>query len=353
MITPKEIKEKLQHITYPKTTDSIVDRNMIQGVRVLGNNIQLSLALPTEDDPAKEVLLSACQQVLEAEYPQSKIHLQTKVVPGLSNRRDASEQVQNILAIASGKGGVGKSTVSVNLAIALQQLGKKVGLLDADIFGPSIPKMLAEEGAKPVGFEEEGKMWVTPIEKYGIKTLSIGFFVSASDAVIWRGPMAGNALKQLINDTHWGDLDYLIIDLPPGTSDIHLTLNDVLPSSASILVTTPQEVAWADVIKGYSMFQNENIQIPVLGVIENMSWFTPSDMPDKKYYIFGKGTTERLCREKNIPLLGEIPISETLSEGGDKGKPAAMDASSPMSKAFAVLAQTVDKELEQLQTSRS
>jgi ATP-binding protein involved in chromosome partitioning len=247
--------------------------------------------------------------------------------------------VKNTIAITSGKGGVGKSTVAVNLAIALVQLGYRVGLLDADIFGPSIPKMFDEEEARPV-LERVGKKdLIIPVEKYGIKILSIGFFVNKADALVWRGTMASNALKQLIAEAHWGDLDYFLIDLPPGTSDIHLTLVQTLAVTGVIVVTTPQEVALADALKGINMFTGEKINVPVLGLVENMSWFTPAELPGNKYYLFGKEGGKRLAEELRIPLLGQIPIVQSICEGGDTGTPVALNENDITGLAFRELAQ--------------
>jgi len=252
--------------------------------------------------------------------------------------------VKNIIAISSGKGGVGKSTVAANLAVALAKLGYKVGLLDADIFGPSIPKMFAEEEARPVMKKVGERELISPVEKYGVKILSIGFFVHKSDALVWRGTMASNALKQLISDANWGELDYFLIDLPPGTSDIHLTLVQTLAVTGAIVVTTPQEVALADARKGVNMFTGEKIHVPVLGLVENMSWFTPAELPEKKYYLFGKEGGKRLAEELHIALLGQIPVVQSICEGGDAGKPVALDENSITGMAFQDLArQTVEQ----------
>ena len=249
--------------------------------------------------------------------------------------------VKNIIAIASGKGGVGKSTVSVNLAVALAKLGYRVGLLDADIFGPSVPKMFNEEDARPMLETHEAGDLIVPVEKYGVKLLSIGFFVDKNDAVVWRGGMASNALKQLISDVRWDDLDYFLIDLPPGTSDIHLTLVQTLAVTGAVIVSTPQQVALADARKGINMFRNEKINVPVLGLVENMAWFTPAELPENKYYIFGKDGVKQLAEEMQIPLLGQIPVVQSICESGDKGVPAATDENSITGNAFIRLAEEV------------
>jgi ATP-binding protein involved in chromosome partitioning len=254
--------------------------------------------------------------------------------------------VKNIIAVASGKGGVGKSTVSTNLAISLAKLGSKVGLIDADVYGPSIPKMFGVEAGRPGVERIDGRDRIVPVENYGVKMLSIGFFVKQDDALIWRGAMATNALKQLINDALWGELDYLVIDLPPGTSDIHLTMVQTIPVTGAVVVSTPQDVALADARKGISMFRQEKINVPVLGLIENMSWFTPPELPDKKYYIFGKDGCKNLSEELNIPFLGQIPIVESIRQNGDAGTPSALE-DSITGEAFRQLGETVAMRIEE------
>ena len=255
-------------------------------------------------------------------------------------------EVKNIIAVSSGKGGVGKSTVAANLAVALALQGHKVGLLEADIFGPSQPKMFNVEEARPYMVEVGGRELIEPAANYGVKLLSIGFFINKEDAVLWRGAMASNALKQLIGDANWGDLDYFLIDLPPGTSDIHLTMVQTLAITGAIVVSTPQEVALADARKGISMFTGEKINVPVLGLVENMSWFTPAELPENKYYLFGKEGGKRLAEELNIPLLGQIPIVQSICEGGDSGKPVALNPDSITGQAFQKLAENVVKQID-------
>ena len=250
-------------------------------------------------------------------------------------------QVKNIIAVSSGKGGVGKSTVSANLAVALARLGYKVGLLDADIFGPSMPKMFDVEDERPYAERVDGRDLIIPVEKYGVKLLSIGFFVNPDSAVVWRGGMASNALKQLITDADWGDLDYFVLDLPPGTSDIHLTLIQTLAITGAIVVSTPQQVALADARKGIDMFTNDKVNVPVLGLVENMAWFTPAELPENRYYIFGKEGAKRLAEELHVPLLGQIPIVQSICEGGDEGRPVALDESTVTGMAFSDLARMV------------
>jgi ATP-binding protein involved in chromosome partitioning len=266
---------------------------------------------------------------------------------GRTDNQQVLPGVKNILAVASGKGGVGKSTVAVNLAVALAKMGTKVGLLDADIYGPSIPKMLGVENERPEIKKINGKELIIPIEKYGVKMLSIGFFVRPEDALIWRGAMATSALNQFIKDTDWGELDYFIIDLPPGTGDIHLTMVQTVPVTAAVIVSTPQDVALADALRGVSMFKADKIEVPVIGFIENMSWFSPEELPNNKYYIFGKDGLKKLAEKTGIPLLGQIPIVQSIRESGDDGRPAALDSNSISGKAFDDLSQNVAEKMEE------
>ena len=254
--------------------------------------------------------------------------------------------VKNVIAVSSGKGGVGKSTVSANLAVALAQMGYKVGLLDADIFGPSVPKMFHVEGAQIFMEKKDGRELIIPAEKYGVKLLSIGFFVNPDTATLWRGGMASNALKQLIADADWGDLDYFVLDTPPGTSDIHLTLLQSLAITGAVIVSTPQNVALADARKGIDMYQNDKVNVPILGLVENMAWFTPAELPENRYYIFGKEGVKRLAEEMNVPLLGQIPIVQSICNSGDEGEPVAVHADSLTGTAFRNLAEAVVRETE-------
>jgi ATP-binding protein involved in chromosome partitioning len=253
--------------------------------------------------------------------------------------------VKNIVAIASGKGGVGKSTIAANLAIAVAKLGHKVGIIDADIFGPSIPKMLGVEEERPQVKKLENKDLIVPIQKYDLKILSIGLFISKFDATVWRGPMASKVLQQLIRDTDWGELDYMFFDLPPGTSDIHLTLVQTVPVTGAIIISTPQDIALADAIKGISMFRGKAIEVPILGLVENMSWFTPEELPDKKYYIFGKDGAKKIAEKFDVPVLGQIPIVQSIREGGDSGVPPVID-NKIIGKSFKDLAESFIKRIE-------
>jgi ATP-binding protein involved in chromosome partitioning len=343
---PQLIIEALEHVRYPGTGKNIVELGMLaDNLRIEGNQVSFSMVFDKPNDPfIKSVVKAAETAILTYISPEVEIKGNISVKTKQAPRPEPEKllpQVKNILAIASGKGGVGKSTVSVNLAIALAQMGYKVGLLDADIYGPSLPKMFGEEDTRPYMETINGREWIVPVEKYGVKVLSIGFFVNKEDALVWRGTMAGNALKQLITDAHWGELDYFLIDLPPGTSDIHLTLVQTLAVTGVIVVTTPQEVALADARKGISMFTGEKVNVPVLGLVENMAWFTPAELPENRYYIFGKDGGKKLAEELQTPLLGEIPIVQSICEGGDNGQPVALNESGLTGIAFRHLAHNV------------
>ena len=345
-IYPKLILDALKHVRYPGTGRDIVSAGMVEDdIKIEGNKVTFSLITERQNDPFIKSVIKMCEQAILTHVSKDieikgNISVKSKQPP----RPVISQvlpKVKNIVAVASGKGGVGKSTVTTNLAIALAKKGYKVGLLDADIFGPSIPKMLSAEGERPLLEKKGGRDLITPIVKYGVKMLSIGFFVNKDDAVVWRGAMASNALKQLISDADWGELDYFLIDFPPGTSDIHLTLVQTLPIGGAIIVSTPQEVALADAIKGISMFQADKVNVPILGLVENMAWFTPAELPENKYYIFGKDGCKKLAEEKGYELLGQIPLVPSIREGGDDGKPVALNTDSITGMAFDKLADNV------------
>lgn len=345
-IYPNLVLEALNHVRYPGTGKDIVSSGMVQdNIRIENNKISFSLLFDKPNDPFAKSVVKAAEQAILTYIGQEvdikgNISIVTKELPK-SKPVSILPNVKNILAVFSGKGGVGKSTVSSNLAISLAELGYSVGLLDADIHGPSIPKMFGVEDARPFVQNVDGKQQIIPIEKYGVKLLSIGFFVDPNNALIWRGSMASNALKQLITDAEWGELDFFIMDLPPGTGDIHLTLVQTLGITGAIAVTTPQDVALADARKGVNMFTGEKVNVPILGLIENMAWFTPAELPENKYYIFGKDGGKRLAEELNIPLLGQIPLVQSIREGGDEGIPIAANEDSITALAFHKLAEEV------------
>lgn len=332
---PKLILDALQHVRYPGTGEDIVTAGMVaDNIRIEGNSVWLSLMLKP-NDPLQKSLVKASEQAIITyigDFVNIKGHISVMQVEKETKTAEVPlSGVKCKIAVSSGKGGVGKSTVSANLAIALQKQGYKVGLLDADIYGPSIPKMFGIENERP--FANESGM-IVPIEKYGIKILSIGFFVNKESAVVWRGAMASNAIKQLLTEALWGDLDFFIIDLPPGTSDIHLTIVQTIKLDGAIVVSTPQEVALADAVKGIDMFQNDKVAVPILGLIENMAWFTPAELPENKYYIFGKDGVKKLAKERGIELLGQIPIVQSICESGDNGKPICLNNDGIVSSAF-------------------
>lgn len=346
---PKLITDALAHVRYPGTGKDLVSAGMVEdNIRIEGNKVRFSLKFEKPNDPFVKSVVKAAETAVHT-YADSEAEVTIDVITKQLPRPEPDKllpEVKNILAISSGKGGVGKSTVSANLAVALAAMGYKVGLLDADIFGPSIPKMFGIENARPGLEQVEGRDLIVPEEKYGVKILSIGFFVNPDDAVVWRGGMASNALKQLISDAHWGELDYFLIDLPPGTSDIQLTLVQTLSITGAIVVSTPQQVALADARKGISMFQGDKVNVPVLGLVENMAWFTPAELPSNRYYLFGKEGCKQLAEELNLTLLGQIPIVQSICESGDVGAPVALNPDSVTGMAFMNLAAKVVKQTE-------
>ncbi len=348
---PNLIIDALKNVRYPGTGKDIVESGILtDSIRIDGNKVSFTLKFDKPNDPfAKSVEKAAEQAILtyisEDVDIKGNIKLEfNKPIP--VKPMSILPNVKNIIAVFSGKGGVGKSTVSSNLAVALASQGYKVGLLDADIHGPSVPKMFGIED-EPIYVEERnGKQVVTPPERYGVKVLSIGFFVDQETALVWRGSMASNALKQLITDADWGELDYFVMDLPPGTGDIHLTLVQTMGITGAVIVTTPQDVALADARKGISMFQGDKVNVPVLGLVENMAWFTPAELPDNKYYLFGKDGGKKLAEELGVPLLGQIPIVQSIREGGDIGKPVATAENSILSETFKNLAERVVEQVD-------
>jgi ATP-binding protein involved in chromosome partitioning len=348
---PKLILEALAKVRYPGTGKNLVEAGMVDDdIRIDGNKVSFTLIVEKPNDPfIKSVVKAAETSILTYISPKVDIKGNISIRNLLDARPEPDKllpEVRNIIAVASGKGGVGKSTVSANLAVALAAMGYKTGLLDADIFGPSQPKMFNVENARPHLEKTGNRELIQPAENYGVKLLSIGFFVNKEDAVLWRGAMASNALKQLIGDANWGELDYLLIDLPPGTGDIHLTLVQTLAITGVVVVSTPQEVALADARKGISMFTGDKVNVPVLGLIENMAWFTPAELPENKYYLFGKEGGKRLAEELNIPLLGQIPLVQSICESGDAGAPAALNPDTMSGSAFRDLAENVVKRVE-------
>ncbi len=337
---PQQIIDALRHVRYPGTGKDLIESGMLEDdIRISGFEVAFSLIFPKENDPFMRSVVKASEAALRTYVdPNVVVKIHTKTPPNPSPQAGGTKSVpvraKHIIAVHSGKGGVGKSTVTANLAVALAQAGYRVGLLDADIHGPSIPKMFRCEDARPYSVEEDGRTLIEPIEQYGVKMLSIGFFVDPGSAVIWRGGMASNAIKQLIEDAHWGELDYFLIDLPPGTSDIHLTLISELQLTGVIVVTTPQPVALVDARKGVEMFRNEKVNVPILGLVENMSWFTPAELPENRYYIFGKDGGKALAAELGIPLLGQIPLVQSIREGGDEGLPIALQPGHPAAIEF-------------------
>ena len=344
---PQQVIDALRHVRYPGTGKDLIESGMLEDdIRISGFEVSFSLIFEKDNDPFMKSVLKAAEVALQTYIdPNVSVNIHPKFVKQNHQSPITNHQspihAQHVIAIHSGKGGVGKSTVTANLAVALAQQGYQVGLLDADIHGPSMPKMFATEDCRPYSVEVDGRTLIEPIEQYGVKMLSIGFFVNPDQAVIWRGGMASNAIKQLINDANWGELDYFLIDLPPGTSDIHLTLISELQLTGVIVVTTPQPVALVDARKGVEMFRNEKVNVPILGLIENMAWFTLAELPNNKYYIFGKDGGKNLATELNIPLLGQIPLVQSIREGGDDGTPIALQVGHPAAEAFEKIARNL------------
>ena len=346
---PKLILDALATVRYPGNGKNIVEAEMVaDNLRIDGMKVSFSLTFEKPTDPFMKSVVKAAETAIHT-YVSKEVEVTITTESRQAARPEPGKmlpQVKNVIAVSSGKGGVGKSAVAANLAVALSKLGYKVGLLDADIFGPSVPKMFQVENARPYAETVEGRDLIVPIEKYGIELLSIGFFVDPDQATLWRGGMASNALKQLVGDAKWGELDYFILDTPPGTSDIHLTLLQTLAITGAVIVSTPQEVALADARKGINMYMNDKVNVPILGLVENMAWFTPAELPNNRYYLFGKEGTKRLAEELNVPLLGQIPIVQSICENGDNGTPAALDDNTMVGQAFLELARNVVKQTE-------
>lgn len=351
---PQQIIDALKTVRYPGTGKTIVEMQMVEDdLRIAGLHVSFSLIFDKPTNPFLKSLVKASEAAIHAYVGKEvEVEIKTKTQQTHSGSPEGGDRqalvnplggnvLPNIIAVSSGKGGVGKSTVAANLAVALARLGHRVGLLDCDIFGPSVPKMFQLEGEQIYSEERDGKSLIIPAEKYGVKVLSIGFFVNPDTPTLWRGGMASNALKQLIGEAAWGDLDYFILDTPPGTSDIHLTLVQTLPVTGAIIVSTPQQVALADARKGLNMYTNEKVNVPILGLVENMAWFTPAELPENRYYIFGREGVKQLAEETGVPLLAQIPLVQSVCENGDAGTPAALDPSTPMGNAFLQLAARV------------
>ncbi|QKG78910.1 Mrp/NBP35 family ATP-binding protein [Tenuifilum thalassicum] len=349
-ISSEAVMDILSGVKHPETGADIVSMGMVHGLEVDQHKVSFTLKLTKNNDPFASSIKKAATKTIKERFGEEvevEIMVVANVEPRVSplKQKASISKVKNIVAIASGKGGVGKSTIAANLAVAVAKTGAKVGLIDADIYGPSMPKMFNLEHTQPEIVKEDGLELIVPVENYGVKLLSIGFFVDPNSALVWRGPMATSALKQLIHQGAWGELDYLFIDMPPGTSDIHLTLVQEVPVTGAIIVSTPQDVALADAVKGISMFTSQSINVPVLGLVENMAWFTPEELPDNKYYIFGKEGCKKLADRMKLPLLGQIPIVQSIREGGDYGEPVAIH-SSIVGKAFDELAKNVIERVE-------
>lgn len=346
---PKLIMDALATVRYPGNGKNLVEAEMVaDNLRIDGMKVSFSLIFEKSTDPFMKSMLKSAETAIHT-YVSPDVEVTISTESRQAARPEPGKmlpQVKNVIAVSSGKGGVGKSTVAANLAIALSKLGYKVGLLDADIFGPSVPKMFQVEDERPYAENIGGRDLIVPVEKYGIKLLSIGFFVNPDTATLWRGGMASNALKQLVGDANWGELDYFVLDTPPGTSDIHLTLLQTLAITGAVIVSTPQQVALADARKGIDMYMNDKVNVPILGLVENMAWFTPAELPENRYYIFGKEGTKQLAEEMNVPLLGQIPLVQGICESGDKGTPVALDEQTITGRAFLQLAAAVVRQVD-------
>ena len=336
-MTKEDVLKALSNVQEPDLGKDLVTLNMIRDLEIVGNNVSFTIVLTTPACPMKEMMQNACINAIKLLVNKEAIvtvKFTSSTTTIRADKNTVLPGVKNIIAVVSGKGGVGKSTVAANLALALTQGGAQVGLMDADIYGPSVPIMFGVRGERPMMTEKDGKALIVPLERYGIKLLSIGLLVDEKSAVVWRGPMVSSAIRQFVTDVMWGELDYLIIDMPPGTGDIHLTLMQTAPVTGIIVVSTPQDVALADAKKGIAMFSQAQLKVPIIGLVENMSYFTPAELPDNKYYIFGKDGGKRLAEEYDLPFLGQIPLVQTIREGGDIGIPIMMSDDELSKKAF-------------------
>ena len=353
---PQQVIDALRHVRYPGNGKDLIESGMLEDdIRISGLSVSFSLIFEKQNDPFMRSVLKAAETAIKTYVDaNAAVSIHTKFVkqtqsasgnPDQQGESGSANRIKHIIAVSSGKGGVGKSTIAANLAVALAASGYRVGLLDADIFGPSQPHMFHCEGERPVAEDVGGRDLIVPIERYGVKMLSIGFFVDTNSAVVWRGGLASNAVKQLLNDAYWGELDYMLIDLPPGTSDIHLTIVQVAQLSGAIGVTTPQPIALLDARKGIDMFRNEKIGVPIVGIVENMAWFTPMELPQNRYYIFGKGGGKALAEELGVPLLAEIPLVQSIRESADDGLPIVLQEGHPAAQMFFDLAQKVTENI--------
>ncbi len=343
-IQKKDVLEALRKITVPGEGKNMVDSGAVQNIVVFGDEVVVDVVINNPSLQAKKRTEVEIMKAIHGEvHEKAKVFVNVKVIapekPEIKGKPIPG--IKNIIAVASGKGGVGKSTVTANLAVSLAKMGFQVGLLDADIYGPSMPIMFDVADQKPLSVDVDGKSKMKPVENYGVKMLSIGFFTNPNQAVIWRGPMAAKALNQMIFDADWGELDFLLLDLPPGTGDIHLSIMQAMPVTGAVVVSTPQKIALADARKGVAMFQQETINVPVLGIVENMAYFTPDELPENKYYIFGKEGAKHLAEDLKVPFLGEIPLVQSIRESGDVGRPTALQENTPQAIAFMQLAQNV------------
>jgi ATP-binding protein involved in chromosome partitioning len=345
-IDKQKIVAALQNILDPQTGQDIVSLRMVENLQCEGKNISFTLVLPSLNAPQKNELNFACINAINELYPDAEVHIHVKArTEDTQSNNSIVPHIKNIIAVASGKGGVGKSTVAVNLALGLQALGAKVGLMDADVYGPSLPTMFGLKGQRPKIQDVHGQPKIVPVEKFGIPTISIGYIIEAEQAVVLRGPRLAGIIKQFFQDCLWPQLDYLVIDLPPGTGDVQLTLVQTVPVTGVVMVTTPQDVALADAIKGMNMFRLPNVNVPILGIVENMAWFTPKELPNNKYFIFGEGGGKILAKESNSVLLGQVPLVQGIREGGDSGLPAILGDDVQTKEAFMKIAENTLRQI--------